>query len=384
MKNGVLERVVEMKDERLEKLAQVLVEYSTHVQPGDTVCISAEDGALPFISAVARAAVKQGGIVKYYVDLPDVDAEILRNGNDTQIAQPNERFGHCAQSDVWISAWGSRNTKTMANIDGEKLKLRRLANKENRKVYSSRMGDGSLRWVGTQFPTEGDAQAAGMSLEEYEDFVYRAGFLHEADPVAKWQEMAQMQEKWIAYLNQKKELHIVAEGTDLTVGIAGRKWIGCSGQENYPDGEIFTSPVEDAVNGVITFSYPAILNGHAFPKVCLKVEQGRIIEATCADAAKNERLLSYIDTDEGSRYFGEVAIGTNYGIQQFTENILFDEKIGGSMHMAIGEAFQEAGGKNESAIHWDMINNMCQGGKIYTKGKLFYENGQFLWDVLEK
>lgn len=373
-----------MKDQRLEKLAEVLVSYSTEVKKGDKVAISAEDAALPFVKAVARAAVKKGALVEYYIDLPDVDAELLKNGTEEQYARPNIRFGACASSDVWISAWGSENTKTMQSVPPERLKERRLANKENRKIYSSRMGSGELRWCGTQFPTNGDAQNAGMSLEEYEDFVYAAGFLNEEDPVAKWKEMAAWQERWVQWLDGKKELHILSEDTDIRVKVEGRKWINCCGQENFPDGEIFTSPVEDGVDGYITFSYPSILNGHEFEKVRLTVEKGRITEARCADAEKNETLLSYVDTDEGSRYFGEVAIGTNYGIQRHTKNILFDEKIGGSMHMAIGEAFPEAGGKNTSAIHWDMINDMTKEGKIYADGILFYVNGKFREDVLEK
>lgn len=372
-----------MKDQRLEKLAEVLVSYSTEVKKGDKVAISAEDAALPFVKAVARAAVKKGALVEYYIDLPDVDAELLKNGTEEQYARPNIRFGACASSDVWISAWGSENTKTMQSVPPERLKARRLANKENRKIYSSRMGSGELRWCGTQFPTNGDAQNAGMSLEEYEDFVYAAGFLNEDDPVAKWKEMAAWQERWVKWLDGKKELHILSEDTDIRVKVEGRKWINCCGQENFPDGEIFTSPVEDGVDGYITFSYPSILNGHEFEKVRLTVEKGRITEACCADAEKNETLLSYIDTDEGSRYFGEVAIGTNYGIQRHTKNILFDEKIGGSMHMAIGEAFPEAGGKNTSAIHWDMINDMTKDGKIYADEILFYVNGKFREDVLE-
>lgn len=372
-----------MKDQRLEKLAEVLVSYSTEVKKGDKVAISAEDAALPFVKAVARAAVKKGALVEYYIDLPDVDAELLKNGTEEQYARPNIRFGACASSDVWISAWGSENTKTMQSVPPERLKERRLANKENRKIYSSRMGSGELRWCGTQFPTNGDAQNAGMSLEEYEDFVYAAGFLNEEDPVAKWKEMAAWQERWVKWLDGKKELHILSEDTDIRVKVEGRKWINCCGQENFPDGEIFTSPVEDGVDGYITFSYPSILNGHEFEKVRLTVEKGRITEACCADAEKNETLLSYIDTDEGSRYFGEVAIGTNYGIQRHTKNILFDEKIGGSMHMAIGEAFPEAGGKNTSAIHWDMINDMTKDGKIYADEILFYVNGKFREDVLE-
>lgn len=371
-----------MKDERLEKLAEVLVSYATRVKEGDRIAISAEEVALPFVKAVARAALKKGALIEYYIDIPEVDAEILKNGFEAQYARENIRFGACAKSDVWISAWGSANVKVFQSIEGEKLKKRRLANRENRKIYSERMGSGALRWCGTQFPTNGDAQNAGMSLEEYEDFVYRAGFLYEADPVAKWEEMAQWQERWAKYLDKKKELHILTKDTDIHVSIADRKWINCCGQENFPDGEIFTSPIEDGTDGYITFSYPSIMNGNEFEKVRLNVEKGRIIEASCQNKETESLLLSYIDTDEGSRYFGEVAIGTNYGIQRHTKNILFDEKIGGSMHMAIGEAFQEAGGKNESAIHWDMITDMTIEGKIFADGELFYENGKFKEELL--
>lgn len=372
-----------MKDQRLEKLAQVLTQYSTQIKKGDIVCISGEDASIPFIQAVAKEATKLGGIVKYFVDLPETEEELLKWGTDEQVAKPNFRFEQCAKADVWISAWGTNNVKTLQKIDGDKLKKRRLANACNRKIYSDRMGNGSLRWCGTQFPTRADAQYASMSLSEYEDFVYQAGFLNELDPVAKWKEHAEFQKKWIEYLNRKSSLHIIAPGTDLTVGISGRKWISCCGQENFPDGEIFTSPVEDSIDGTITFSYPAIINGWEFEKVTLTVERGVIRSASCQKQEDNTALLSYIDTDEGSRRFGEVAIGTNYGIKQFTHNILFDEKIGGSMHMAIGQSMPEAGGKNESAIHWDMINDLTQGGKLFADGELFYENGAFIPSVLE-
>lgn len=367
-----------MRDERLEKLADVLVDYSTGVKLGDKLAISAEDCALPFVKAVARAAIKRGASIEYYIDVPEVDALLLKNGTELQYAKENIRFGACAASDVWISAWGSENVKTFQSIDGERLKKRRLANAENRRLYSQRMGSGALRWCGTQFPTNGDAQNAGMSLEEYEDFVYQAGYLNEPNPVAKWREVQEWQQRWVDYLNGKKELHILSADTDIRVSVDGRKWINCCGKENFPDGEIFTSPVEDGINGYITFSYPSIINGNEFERVRLEVVAGRITAASCKNKEMQTQLLSYIDTDEGSHYFGEVAIGTNYGIQRHTKNILFDEKIGGSMHMAIGDGFQEAGGKNESAIHWDMINDMTRMGKIYADGELFYENGRFI------
>lgn len=371
-----------MKDLRLEKLANVLVNYSTKVKDGDLVCISGEYETLPFIIEVSKAAIKAGGNVRYFIDVPEVEEYLLKNGSINQIDKANFRFGECAKADVWISAWGSNNVQTFKNINSEKLKIRRLANMENRKIYTDRSAKGELRWCGTQFPTNGDAQYGGMSLDEFEDFVYNAGFLNYDDPLKKWHEQYVFQQKWVEYLNRKKELHIKSQGTDIKVCIDGRKWINCCGQENFPDGEIFTSPVEYKINGYITFSLPAVLNGDEFEEVFLKVENGKIVEARCKEEEKIEKLLSYIDTDNGSRFFGEVAIGTNYEIKQYTKNILFDEKIGGTIHMAIGNAMPEAGGVNESAIHWDIINEMNEG-EIFADGELFYKNGKFLNEVLK-
>ncbi len=372
-----------MRDERLEKLAEVLVSYSTKVKAGDDVCVSGEEASLPFIKEVSKKVIEKGAFVRYFVDLPQIEAFLLKNGSEEQIGKPNFRFGECARSDVWISAWGTDNICTLNSISGERLKMRRLGNSENRKVYNSRSGSGALRWCGTQYPTNADAQYAKMSLEEYEDFVYKAGFLDRSNPVEEWKKLEKFQQKWIEYLDKKEVLHIVSADTDIEVGIKGRKWINCCGKENFPDGEIFTSPVEDMINGRITFSYPALINGNAFAGVSLLVREGRIVKAHCKDRAQEEKLLSYIDTDEGSRYFGEVAIGTNYDIDRFSYNILFDEKMGGTMHMAVGCAMEEAGGKNESAIHWDMINDMKTEGRIYADGELFYEKGRFLDTVLK-
>lgn len=373
-----------MKDSRLEKLAKVLTNYCAPVKKGDIVCVSAELACVDFIQAVAKEVIKKGGNVKHFVELPEIELALLKEGTQEQISQPSFRFSECAKADVWISALGTDNVYYFHNADNEKMKQRRLANKESRKLYTQRSARGELKWCLTQFPTNADAQYAGMNLEEYEQFVYEAGHLYEDDPVAKWEEIEKFQQKWVDYLDTKKELHIISKDTDITVKIEGRKWINCCGKENFPDGEIFTSPIENGVDGFITFSFPSIINGQEFENVKLEVEKGRIVKASCKNSEKLGELLSYIDTDEGSHFFGEVAIGTNYAITKHTKNILFDEKIGGSMHMAIGSAFPEAGGHNESAIHWDMINDMKQCGRIYADGELFYENGQFLKEILDK
>ncbi len=370
-----------MKDQRLQKLAKLLVEYSTEVQAGEKVCILADDVAIPFVVEVAREAVKKGAIVDYFIDVNEVNEIVLKEGNDHQIEQPNLNRKRCIdEADVWISAWGSKNLKYLSNVDSKKLQLQKKANTEANKTYRKRFGEGTSRWVGTQFPTHADAQEAEMSLEEYEDFVYSAGLLHMEDPVAEWKKVAESQGRWCEFLNTKSEIHIISKGTDIKATIKGRKWVSCDGRRNFPDGEIFTTPVETEVNGHITFSFPAIYSGKEIENVYLEVKDGKVIKAT---ASKGEDLLnSFLDVDEGARRFGELAIATNYGIQKFTKNILFDEKIGGTIHMAVGSSFAETGGINESAIHWDMICDMRDGGEIYADGQLFYQNGKFLDSVL--
>jgi aminopeptidase len=372
-----------MRDERLEKLARLLVNYSTQVTPGDFVYIRADEVATPWAKAVAREAVKAGGHVEVVLTSDEISEVILKESTEEQLKEGNlinETL--LAKADVWLTAWGSRNVKYASNIDSEKIKHSSIGAKKWRKFYSDRMGDGSLRWCGTQFPALGDAQEAGMSLEEYEDFVYGAGLLHLEDPVAEWKRISKEQDRWIAYLNTKSSIRIVSGETDVTASVSGRKWINCDGRVNFPDGEIFTSPVEDSVNGKVYFEFPLIYSGKEIQGIRLNIVNGRIKEASAERG--EDLLLTILDTDEGARTFGELAIGTNYGIKNITKNILFDEKIGGTFHMAIGDSFPEAGGQNKSVIHWDMIGELRKEGKIYADGELFHENGQFIPEVLEK
>lgn len=372
-----------MKDIRLNKLAKLLVNYSTSVKKGDFVYVSCEEVATPWMVEVVKEAVLAGAHVEYHLNSGEVAEARLKCSTEEQLKENNLlQETMVGRADVWLSAWGSRNTKEMSNIAAEKIRFNSQGASSWRKVYSDRMGDGSLRWCGTQFPTFADAQEASMSLSDYEDFVYGAGLLDKEDPVAEWKKISEKQERWVKYLDTKKSLHIISENTDITVGIAGRKWINCDGRVNFPDGEVFTSPVENDINGYINFSFPGIYAGKEIEDIRLEVKDGKVIKATAKKG--EELLLSLLQTDEGASFFGEVAIGTNYGIQKFTRNMLFDEKIGGTIHMAIGDSTAEAGGKNPSTIHWDMLCDMRNGGKIYADGELFYENGQFIEAVLDK
>lgn len=372
-----------MKDIRLNKLAKLLVNYSTKVKPGDFVFVSCEDVAEPWMAEVVKEAIKAGAHVETMLNSHETAQVKLRYSSDEQLMEENQllRFA-LEKADVWLSAWGTKNTKANTNIPSEKLKCSVKGAASWRKIYSEKMGNGSLRWCGTQFPTYSDAQEGSMSLSEYEDFVYGAGLLDSDDPVAEWEKVSALQERWVKYLDTKKELHIISKGTDIKVNVEGRKWINCDGKENFPDGEVFTSPVDDGIDGYINFSFPGIYSGKEIEDIKLEVSHGKVVKAT---AAKGEELLkTLLSTDEGSVRFGEVAIGTNYGITKFTKNMLFDEKIGGTIHMALGDSMPEAGGKNKSLIHWDMLCDMRDNGKIYADGELFYENGKFIEKVLEK
>jgi aminopeptidase len=372
-----------MADQRLNKLAKLLVNYSTEVKPGDFVFVSCDEVARPWMVEVVKEAIKAGAHVETVLNSQDVAEAKLKYSSEEQLLQENVLFKTMLEkADVWLSAWADRNTKTNSNIDSNKLKISAKGAASWRKVYSEKMGNGSLRWCGTQFPTYADAQEASMSFSDYEEFVYGAGLLDTEDPAAEWKRISAEQERWIKYLDTKKELHFLSEGTDIKVNISGRKWINCDGRVNFPDGEVFTSPVEDGVNGVITFSFPGIYMGKEIEGIVLEVEKGKVVKAT---ATKGEDLLkALLETDDGACRFGEVAIGTNYSIKNFTRNMLFDEKIGGTIHMAIGDSMPEAGGLNRSTIHWDMLCDMRKGGRIYADGELFYENGNFIKGILEK
>jgi aminopeptidase len=280
--------------------------------------------------------------------------------------------------DVRISVRGAANTKSLSNVDPSKMVLRNRAHSEVMKTFMQRSASGALRWVSTLFPTNAYAQDAEMSLSEYEDFVYGACMPELDDPVGYWERFSEWQQRIVDWLKGKERVHVVGPGTDLELSIAGRRFINSDGKNNMPSGEVFTGPVEDSVSGHVTFSYPAIHQGREVTGVQLWFEEGRVVRAS---AEKNEPfLLQTLDTDEGSRYVGEFAIGTNEGITRFTSQILFDEKINGSFHMALGAGYPETGSKNESAIHWDMICDLRDGGEIWVDDELLYEDGQFAID----
>ncbi|MEW6013718.1 MAG: aminopeptidase [Candidatus Zixiibacteriota bacterium] len=363
-------------DQRLHMLARVLVNYSLGIKPGHLMKIQAEPIAAPLIAAVYEEALRQGAHIfteAVYIDLRE---SLLRYGSDEQLMyySPMKQL-EVEKIDAMLSIWGTTNTKFLSGVDPARQQLLSKAGRPYVERFFARQAEGTLHWCGTQFPTEAHAQDAEMSLREYEDFVFRAGHLHEDDPVAYWRSVETEQDRLVKILNSVDSLHLRAEQTDLKLRVQNRKWINCCGKENFPDGEIFTSPIEDSVNGTIRYSFPAFYGGREVPGVRLTFKEGVITEARAEKY--DDFLQSMLGTDEGARRLGEFAIGTNYEIKKFTRNTLFDEKIGGTCHLAIGASFPEAGGKNKSAIHWDMVCDLNNGGEIEADGKVIYRNGVF-------
>lgn len=364
-------------DQRVEKMAEVLIKYSLGIKKGDYLFISANSISEPLVKEAYRQAILQGALVETFIGLDGLSEIFYKNATDEQLSASSKLKKFAFENmTAYLYLWGEFNTKGFSNIDSEKIAKSIKAQKEWREIFNDRTEKGDMRWCGTQFPTQADAQEANMSLSEYEDFVYKACLIDKEDPIAEWQRISNEQQKIVEYLNTKDVIHVISKDTDITYRVLGRQWVNCDGKVNFPDGEVFTGPIEDSVNGHIRFSFPGIYLGKEIEDICLTFEKGKVVKAS---ARKGEDLLNaLLDTDEGSRYVGECAIGTNYGIDKFTRNMLFDEKIGGTIHMAIGDGIPETGSKNKSSLHWDMLCDMRDGGEIYADGELFYKDGKFL------
>ncbi|MFH1501777.1 MAG: aminopeptidase [Candidatus Eisenbacteria bacterium] len=368
-----------MNDPRYEALAKVLVNYSVEVRKGDLVAIRTQPVAAPLTREVYRECLRAGAHPFIRCHLPGLTEIFFKEARRHQLTFLSPiSMEELERIDKFISFWADENTKELANVDADKQRERAAATAPLMKRWNEREAAGELKWVGTQFPCNASAQDAEMSLSEYEDFVLNACLLHKKDPIAAWRSVHRKQAKICRRLNQTKKIRLVTKGTDLSMRVEGRKWVNCDGKANMPDGEIFTGPVEDSVEGTVSFSFPAFYYGRESQGVKLTFKKGRIVKAS---ATKNQDFLkAMLDTDEGARRVGEFAIGTNYSIQKFTRNTLFDEKIGGTVHMAVGSSIPESGGVNESAIHWDMVTDMREGGKIYADGKIVYKDGKFTID----
>ncbi|MBS7633343.1 aminopeptidase [Candidatus Bathyarchaeota archaeon] len=363
-----------MKDERIEKLAKLCVHYSVNVKPKEKVVIRGSAVAKPLISAIYEECLLTGAYPSVFPSL-ELDYIFFKHAEDHQLkfVSPFERF-LAENAEVNISIASDPNPKRLTSIDPSRLKIFRASRRELTEIFYKRVSEGKLRWTLQPFPIEAQAQEASMSLAEYEDFVYKSCLVDRRDPIAEWKKIRKEQQKICSFLDKAEKIRVVGDDTDLTFSVKGRKWINCSGDKNMPDGEVFTGPVENSVNGKIRFTFPGIYMGKEVEDISLTFKRGKVVKAS---AVKGEDLLRELLKIEGADHIGEAAIGTNYGITRFTKDMLFDEKMGGTIHLALGNGYPDSGSKNKSAIHWDILKNM-KNGEIYADGKLFYKNGKFM------
>jgi aminopeptidase len=366
-----------VKDQRAEALARTLVAYSCAVQEGDVCLIQGESASEPLALAVYEEVVKAGAFPVVDLSMAGQAPAFFRHATDKQLewVPPPARWA-AEEVDVRFRLIADTNTRELSGVDPARQTQRQTAVKPLMETMMDRSAAGKLRWSLTLFPTEAYAAEADMSLADYEDFYYRACLCDREDPIAAWREQSEETRRLAEWISGREEVRLQGPGTDLMLNISGRTFIAADGHNNMPDGEFFTGPVEDSVNGEVSFSYPAVYGGREVAGVKLRFEDGLVIDAS---AERNESfLLETLDTDEGARRLGELGIGTNYGIDRFTKEILLDEKIGGTVHLAVGMSYPETGGHNNSAVHWDMVCDLRNGGRITVDGIDLQADGRFV------
>ena len=366
-----------MIDPRVRKLAQVLVHYSTGVKPGERVRLVGTLASEPLLREVYREVLRAGAHPLVRLGLTDEDYLYYSEAGDAQLDRLDPLLLHEVENiDVSIRTFPDQNPHALTSVDPEKKQRRLRAMGPLFEKFMQRWKDGRLRWVGTAYPTEALAQEAHMSLEEFANFVFEAGKLNEENPADAWKAVSARQQQVCDRLNRCSTIRYTGLDTDLTFSCRGRTWMNCDGKVNFPDGEVFTGPVEDSVNGTIRFTFPGIVQGQEVEDIFLRFKNGKVEEAR---AVKGEDLLrKLLQTDPGASYVGEIAIGTNDQIRRFTKNMLFDEKMGGTIHLAVGRGIPGTGSQNVSSLHWDMLKDMRKGGEIHADGVLIYQNGRFL------
>lgn len=368
-----------MIDQRVQKLARILVEHSTRIQPGDRVAIEASTVAEPLVRALFEEILKKGGLPYPLISLDDEEELLFSFGDDKQLSHihPFREMAY-KQFESRIRISSSTNTRALSSVNPQRQKIRQQAHAPILKTQMRRGADKTFKWVSTLYPTAAYAMEADMGLLEFEDFVFGACHANATtpDPLAYWQGIKREQQKNIDLIEGHDQITIRGNDVDLSLSIKGRKFRNAYGEHNMPDGEIYTSPIENSVNGWVHYTYPAIYAGRVVEGIELTFEKGKVIEAK---AKKNhDFLLEMLNTDSGSRFVGEFAVGTNYQINRFTGIILFDEKIGGTFHMALGAGYPETGSQNQSKIHWDMICDLRSNSEILVDGEVIYQNGKFI------
>lgn len=365
-----------MRDPRIDGLARVLTGYSLELQPGQVCEIAASTAAEPLVRALHDAVLEAGANPILNLSVDGQQASFFERAGDQQVEwiSPLEEWV-VDNADARVRILSETNTKELSAVPPERQQLRQRARTELLKRMMKRSAAGELRWNVTMFPTDAYAAGASMSRASFEDFLYRACLVDRPDPVTAWREASEETQRLTDWIQGREEVVIEGPGTNLKLNVADRTFVAADGKYNMPDGEFFTGPVEDSAEGEITFHLPVAYQGREVSGVRFRFEGGRVVDA--AAERGEDFLISVLDTDEGARSLGELGIGTNFGIAAGTGEILLDEKIGGTIHLAVGASYPETGGVNESAVHWDMICDLRRGGSITVDGELLQRDGEF-------
>jgi aminopeptidase len=361
-----------MKDPRIVRFAEILVDYSTRVKKDDVVLINASGfEATPLVKELYALCLKRGAkYVEYSFSNPEIDRQFYNLANKPQLEYfPQHKMDFFKMLTVYIGISAGENSMVMANARQQAMVSYQKVTKP---LIDQRVKH--TRWMVTRYPTHAAAQEAKMSLEEYEDYLFSACCID-------WNAESKKQEKLKKLMDRTKNVRIVAPDTDVTFSIDGLPGIKCDGRFNMPDGEVFTAPVRDSVQGHISYNCPSIYQGKEYNNVCFEFKDGKIIKAS-AEGGQSSALNKILDTDEGARYIGEFALGINPGIRQPMRNILFDEKIFGSIHLTPGQAYDECDNGNRSAVHWDLVK-ILSDGEIWFDGVLIQKNGKFVHKDLQ-
>lgn len=358
----------------VEKLAALATDYCLPVLEDKKIGIVGHAIATPLIQQLYKHIILRGGHPVTQLTVDGLAELLFAHGSKKQLTHvsPFAKYFY-EEIDGYIQVYAETNVKRLSNVSATKIKERQGSQRELVEIMSKHLKIGG--WTLLPYPTEAFAQEAEMSLFEYEDFITKACFLDKNDPSEEWRKLSRKQEHIKQKLDKVKEMRFIGEDTDLKMKVEGRKWMNCDGHLNMPDGEIFTGPVENSAEGKIRFSYPGIYAGREVEDIALTFKKGKVVRA---EAEKGDELLQQLlKTDEAAQRIGEMAIGTNTGITRFTKNMLFDEKMGHCIHMALGMSIPETGGQNKSSIHWDLLKDMNKG-EIYADNQLIYKNGKII------
>ena len=347
-----------------DAFANLLCDWCLDAHERDYVLVFTTPRAAPLVRALHRGLITRGAWPPgVRIAIPGLAEDFYRHAPDELLDSfPPQDLAEMEGADAYLRIDAPENTRALTGIDPATIAR---AGRARQPIQEVRLGK---RWCGTLWPTPALAQDAGMSDDDYAAFVNRALFLDRPDPIAAWRELSERQQHLVERLNTTKEIRIEAPGTDLTLSVEGRTWINSNGRRNMPSGEVFTGPIEDSATGTIRFTIPSNPRGVLVEDVTLTFEDGKVVGATAARG--HDYLDAALATDAGARFLGEIGIGTNAGIDRPTGSMLLDEKMAGTVHLALGRSYPETGGRNSSALHWDLLCDLRAGGRLTADGEI--------------